>query len=103
MNLSALQTKLLAAARRNPPGDAVPYAFEKRVLARIAGSVAGAPTPMEWLAWSRVLWMGAAACSAIALAMSVWSPPVAEDGGTSFSEGVEQTIMAASDELDSAW
>ena len=36
MNIAELQKKLLAAARANPPGDRVPYAFEKRVMALLA-------------------------------------------------------------------
>ena len=36
MNLAELQKKLIAAARANPPGDGVPYAFEKRVMALLA-------------------------------------------------------------------
>jgi len=105
MNLPELQKKLLAAARRNPPGDQVPYAFEKRIMARLTA----APRPGEslasgeWLAWSRALWLGAAACTAIALLTSVWAPPAADDSGSSFSEGVEQTILASSDDFDNAW
>ena len=99
MNLPELQKKLLAAARRNPPGDQVPYAFEKRIMARLTA----APPPGEWLAWSRALWLGAAACTAIALLTSVWAPPAADDNGSSFSEGVEQTILASSDDFDNAW
>ena len=40
MNLVELQKKLLAAARTDVPGDQVPYAFEKRIMALIvAGTV----------------------------------------------------------------
>ena len=52
MNLSELQQKLIAAARSNPPSDAVPYAFEKRLLARLAGR----PVVDNWALWSRALW-----------------------------------------------
>src|SRR5581483_9153776 len=37
MNLSELRQKLIAAARANSPADSVPYAFEKRILARLTG------------------------------------------------------------------
>ncbi len=40
MNLAELQKKLIAAARANPPGDGVPYAFEKRVMALLAARTA---------------------------------------------------------------
>ena len=99
MNLPELQKKLLAAARRNPPGEQVPHAFEKRIMARLAAR----PRPGEWLAWSRALWLGAAACTAIALLTSVWALPAPDDNRSSFSEGVEHSIMAFSDEFDNAW
>ena len=61
MNLSELQNKLLDAARRTPPADHVPYAFERRIMARLTA----APRPNEWLAWTRALWFGAAAGNAL--------------------------------------
>lgn len=99
MNLSELQSKLLDAARRSPPADNVPYAFERRVMARLTA----APLPNEWLAWTRALWFGAAACTAIAVLTSVWAPPAAANGDTSFSDGVEDTIMASADDIDTSW
>ncbi|MEY2410233.1 MAG: hypothetical protein QOF48_2903 [Verrucomicrobiota bacterium] len=99
MNLTELQKRLLAVARRNPPGDAVPYRFERRIMARLGE----APQPAIWLAWSRALWLGAAACTLVAICAGVWAPATRDDNGTSFSEGIEQTIMASSDDLDSAW
>ena len=44
MNLAELERKLIAAARANPPSDRVPYAFEKRIMARLA-----ARSPCRWL------------------------------------------------------
>jgi hypothetical protein len=102
MNYSELQKRLLAAARRHPPGDHVPLAFEKRIMARLSSTPPASSAAAEWLAWSRSLWLGAAACTAIALATSVWVPAAAEDG-FSFSEGVEQDLMAFTDDLDNAW
>jgi hypothetical protein len=96
MNLSELQNKLLAAARRNPPDSQVPYAFEQRIMARLAGL----PKPNEWLAWSRALWFSAAACVMVALLASVWPAQATEDEGDSFSEGVEQSIFASLDDFD---
>lgn len=102
MNLSELQKRLIAAARRNPPGCHVPLAFEKRIMARLASPP---PSPYgDWLSWCRSLWLGAAACTAIALVTSVWVPAAeAEDKGSSFSEGVEQNMMAFTDDFDNAW
>jgi len=98
MNLSELQNKLLAAARENPPGDEVPYAFEKRIMARLTA----APKPSAWLAWNRALWFGAAACVAVALLTSMWPGPPPDDEAGSFSEGVEQNILAPADEFEGA-
>ena len=96
MNLSELQNKLLAAARRNAPDSQVPYAFEQRIMARLAAL----PKPNEWLAWSRALWFGAAACVMVALLASVWPAQATEDEDNSFSEGVEQSIFASVDDFD---
>ncbi len=97
MNLSELQNKLLAAARRNPPDGHVPYAFEKRIMARLTA----APQPSEWLAWSRALWFGAAACAAVALLTSVLPLQATDEEDGSFSEGVEQSILASMDDFES--
>ena len=69
MNLVELQRKLTAAARANPPGDRVPFAFEKRVMACLAARRAldcGAY-------WVRALWRGAVSCVALTLLLSAWS------------------------------
>ena len=63
MNLAELERKLIAAARANPPSDRVPYAFEKRILARLAAR----PTLDRWELWGRALWRAAAPCIAIML------------------------------------
>lgn len=96
MNLSELQQKLLRAARLHPPGEHVPYAFERRIMARLTA----APQSSEWLAWSRALWYGAAACTVITLFTALWSPPAGPNGDNSFTEGVEETILAATDDFE---
>ena len=69
MNVAELNHKLIAAARANPPSDRVPYAFEKRILARLAGQ----RMPDDWALWARALWRAAAPCVAIMMLFSVWS------------------------------
>ena len=69
MNLESLRNKLLAAARANPPSDHVPYAFEKRILARLPQS----PTLDLGTLWTRMLWRAAAPCVAFALTIGAWS------------------------------
>lgn len=68
MNLDNLQKKLIAAARLAQPDDRVPYAFEKRIMARLAEA------RVDLLgAWSAALWRGAVSCLAIVLLSGAWS------------------------------
>ena len=100
MNLDELQKKLLAAARKNPPGDQVPYAFDQRIMARLART----PRLDEWTAWVRPLWYGAGMCAAVAVFMGVWSfePDAEQDLAVYFSQDIEQTILAP-DDAESLW
>jgi len=93
MNLSELQKKLFASARRNPPQSQVPYAFEKRIMARLSSP----PKPSEGLAWSRALWYGAAVCVAVAMLASMLPVQPTEEDDDSFSEGVEQSMVSVDD------
>ena len=93
MNLADLQKKLIAAARANPPGDGVPYAFEKRILARLAGKVAFNP----WLVWERGLLRAAAFCVLLTLCMGSVSWFTRTHTADSLSVDVEQTLFAAVD------
>ncbi len=94
MNLALLQQKLLAAARLDRPSDAVPYAFEQRVMARIA-RLAQDTTDL-WAAWSRLLWRAAAPClglTAALVAMALFSGAL--QGTTlTLGEGLETTVYA---------
>jgi hypothetical protein len=100
MNLAELQKKLIAAARKNPSDDHVPYAFEKRIMARLSA----APKADEWGYLARALWCGAAVCTAVAIATSVWSfEPASDEGELAFSQDLEQTILASPDDLENAW
>jgi hypothetical protein len=69
MNVAELQKKLLAAARRDQPGDRVPFAFEKRVMAHLKSR----PRVDLWSDWSRALWKAAAPCVAVMLVLGVWT------------------------------
>lgn len=69
MNLSKLQGKLIAAARADAPADRVPYAFEQRIMARLANT-----RPEDaWALWGKALWRSAVACAALAIALTIWS------------------------------
>ena len=106
MNHAELEQKLVAAARANPPSDAVPYAFEKRIMARLAAR----PVVDDWALWARALWRAAAPCAAIMLLLGAWSffapPGSAPANATSdLSQQLEQTLLAAVDQdqtVDSA-
>ena len=108
MNLEQLHKKLLAAARANPPGDRVPYAFSKRIMARIAES----PAVDAWAVWGRALWRAAAPCVALALVLGAVTflrtemaqpanGPVVET--VDLSQHFENTMLAGVNESEEVW
>ena len=95
MNLDQLQRKLLAAARMSVPSDRVPYAFEKRVMARLVGRTAADLSAI----WARALWRAAVSCIALTILLSAWSwlspaSPPAPD----LSQVFESTVLAAANQ-----
>ena len=104
MNLAELERKLMAAARAETPSDRVPYAFEKRIMARLAAS----PAVDAWTLWGRALWRAAAPCVAIMVALAAWSfllPNESVPAGD-LSQALEQTLLAAVDQdqpAESTW
>ena len=100
MNIAELQKKLLAAARANPPGDHVPYAFEKRVTALLAARAATEPLAL----WVRGLWRAAVSCAIIALLFGAWTffNPKASPNASDLSQNFESTLLASVDQSDQA-
>jgi len=98
MDLSNLRKKLIAAAQSNPPGEQVPYAFEKRIMARLVAL----PRIDEWVWWSRALWRGAAVCTLVALLFSAWSLTAGRDS-SSGPVDLEDTVVASLNGADLAW
>jgi hypothetical protein len=98
MNIAELHKKLLAAARANPPGEQVPYAFEKRVTALLA---ARATTDLL-ASWVRGLWRAAVPCAAIALLFGAWAfyHPAALPKTDDLSQNFETTLLASVDQTD---
>lgn len=98
MNLAELQKKLIAAARTNPPGDRVPYAFEKRVTTLLASRVA----PENLDLWVRGFWRAAMSCVAIALLCGAWAflNPAAASNPADLSQNFETTLLASVDQTD---
>ena len=101
MSLDKLQKKLVAAARFNPPSDQVPYAFEKRILARLAAL----PAEDAWMLWGKALWRGAGACLAISVLLSIWSfLPIPEtEPTTSLNQVIDSTVVAMTEQMDETW
>ena len=101
MNLDALHKKLIAAARANPPGDRVPYAFEKRILARLNAQ----PVPDPWSLWGRALWRAAAPCVAVTLLLAAWTmlSVNGNSANASFAQELDHTVLASVDGVDESW
>lgn len=98
MNITELQKKLLSAARVNPPGDQVPYAFEKRVTALISAR----GTADHLAAWVRGLWRAAMSCVVIALVLGVWVvySPGTPQKSDDLSQNLATTLLASVDQND---
>ena len=93
-----LQSKLIAAARADPPGERVPYAFEKRVMALLM-----ARSATDHLAgWVRGFWQAAVSCVAIALLLGAWAffNSTASTKTDDFSQNFENTLLASVDQSD---
>lgn len=101
MDIEELQKKLLAVARANTPGDKVPYAFEKRILARITSE----PVVDVWALWSRLLWRAAAPCVGIMLIISIWAMVSLDLNGSSetLATDLENTVLAPLASLEDSW
>jgi len=94
MNLDELERRLFAVARAEPVSEQVPFAFEKRIIARIMES----PRLDAWSFWARALWRAAASCVAIMLLLSAWSffaPQPSASSTTDLSQEFENTVLAA--------
>jgi hypothetical protein len=102
MNVDKIQEKLIAVARKMRPGDQVPHAFQKRIMARI-----GHATPLNcWALWAKPLWSAAVSCVAITLLCGLWSlaaRPHADNSET-FSQDFERAVFSSVNQhLEDAW
>ena len=102
MNENELYAKLMAAARKHPPGEEVPYAFEKRILSHLSAR----PAPNVWGLWCRPLWQAALSCVAITALCGLWAygarpnPEPADN----FSQDFEAAVFAPmSEHIEDAW
>lgn len=96
MNLADLQKKLIAAARNDSSSDAVPFAFEKRIMALIMSK----PVPDVLAFWTRALWRSAVSCVAVMLLLGAISffTPGANTSSGDLSQDFENTLLAAVDQ-----
>jgi hypothetical protein len=102
MNEKVLRGKLIAAARNNPPSADVPYAFEKRIMSRLAAR----PAPNVWALWSGPLWRAAFSCVAITVLCGVWSFATERkaENADNFSQDFEAAVFAPlSQHIEDAW
>lgn len=102
MQLDQLQKKLITAAKKEAPSNQVPYAFEKRIMARI-----GRAAPLScWALWARPLWSAAASCMAITALCGIWflTARLHADNSDSFSQDFERTVFSSFNQrLEDSW
>jgi anti-sigma-K factor RskA len=99
MKLEALKRTLLAAARAHAPSDRVPYAFEKRIMARLTAL----PAPDALTLWAQALWRSAAAVTALAALVTIGSlfvesqttAAISASSGEELSLQFENTLLAS--------
>jgi hypothetical protein len=91
--LAELHRRLIAAARATPPDERVPYSFEKRIMARLAGR-----KPMDaWGLWGHALARAAMFCVAFMLLISAGTLFLPAANQVPLSQDVEQTLLASVD------
>jgi hypothetical protein len=94
MNLDALQTKLIAAAKQNPPSENVPYMFEKRVMANLRGH-----SPLNiWASLAQPMWRAALSCVAITLLCGAWSFSHIATSDTDLGQDLDTAVYASLDQ-----
>ena len=100
MNPDGLREKLIQAARLETPSDAVPYAFEKRVMARLTGR----PAADLWAPWASALWRAAAPCLLITALCVTWTLlGLSSNGSLPLSHELENAVYAAIDTTGESW
>ncbi|KAB2655693.1 MAG: hypothetical protein DVB32_08620 [Verrucomicrobia bacterium] len=61
--------QLVRLARKIPVDSRVPYAFEKRIMARLPK----VQLPDLWTLWGRMLWRSAVPCLGVMILATAWS------------------------------
>lgn len=104
--LRHLEQTLLAAARRHRPSDAVPYAFEQRVMARL--HAASMDHPGASVDWIRGLWKSAMAALVAAVLLVGVDGLVPGPVGLATTDqlstpALEETLLASAAPEDGLW
>jgi len=104
MNINLLREKMMRVARSSTPSASVPYAFEKRILARIRSERIVDSVTL----WARALWRAAIPCVAISVFLLAWAAstpaPSASTTTDDLGQQLETTLMASvSVDNDYSW
>ena len=97
MNVVELEKKLLRAARAHPPGDQVPYAFEKRIMTLLK------PLSVDsWSVWGEALWRATVPCLAVMVLLGAWSYlSFNPSPSNNLSQEMDNTVLAVVDQEQS--
>lgn len=97
MKVERLQQIVVAAARKAPPVADVPFAFERRVMARLR------PVTEPLAVWSAWLWRAAlSGCAVAAVTWGVGLSPWTAVPGEDFAGETEAPLELASADLENA-
>ncbi len=99
MDLDKLTEKLLKAAK-SPADEAVPYAFEKRIMAHLSDLPKPVLDPL--LFWARALWNAVPVCLALCLGAFLLSEP-GHPSSTSLDVELKNTVMYSSEGFAQVW
>jgi hypothetical protein len=99
MNGNDFYRKLILAARRSPPSDHVPYAFEKRVMAVLKTR----PQPDHWTLWANSLWRAAGPCVGVMLLLGAWNAVSLQNSNDANEVDLESAILSGVNSIDEAW
>lgn len=96
MNINLLHEKLIRAAKQMPISEDVPFAFEKRILARVR-----AEQMVDGLTlWAKALWRAAIPCTVLMIVLgflTVQAPAPSSETAQAedLSAELETTLMAS--------
>jgi hypothetical protein len=94
MKVNSQYDKLIRIARNTPPDERVPYAFEKRIMARLAE--ARRTDPLAW--WASRLWKAAGPCLIVTVLVYSWAfmaPDSSAVGEVDLSGDLEKVVYAS--------